>query len=78
LPKVDQIAEVVHAGSVEDKKQLIKTLFERIEQRDGELTRLDPRAWAKPFFNGGDGAARNGTSGTTGEVVPLKHLGGGP
>jgi site-specific DNA recombinase len=50
LSKVEHIADVIRAGSAENKKKLYATLFERIEQRDGRLTQIIPRAWAKPFF----------------------------
>lgn len=52
LPKIERIADVIRAGSAENKKKLFATLFERIEQRDGRLTQITPREWAKPFFNG--------------------------
>ena len=55
LGKVDQIAEIIRAGTAEQKKRLFNSLFERIEERDGELTLLRPREWARPFFNGGHG-----------------------
>jgi DNA invertase Pin-like site-specific DNA recombinase len=53
LPKVDQIAEVIRDGQAPRKKELLNALFERIEERNGEMTALIPRAWARPFFNGG-------------------------
>ncbi len=50
LSKIDPIAKVIRAGSPEQRKVVLRTLFERIEQRDGRLTRIVPREWAKPFF----------------------------
>jgi DNA invertase Pin-like site-specific DNA recombinase len=52
LAKIDQIAEIIREGEPEQKKKLIATLFERVEQRDGTVTLVLPRAWAQPFFNG--------------------------
>jgi DNA invertase Pin-like site-specific DNA recombinase len=56
LPQIDRIADVIRQGSPERTKRLFNTLFDRVEQRDGELTLLRPQAWARPFFNGGNGA----------------------
>ncbi len=50
LAKIDRIADVIREGSPEHKKRLFQTLFERIEQRDGRVTKVIPRTWAKPFF----------------------------
>ncbi|MBI5651826.1 MAG: recombinase family protein [Chloroflexi bacterium] len=50
IPQVDRIAEVIRLGSVKNKKQLFQTLFKRIEQQDGRITRLVIRDWARPFF----------------------------
>lgn len=54
LSKIDHIADVIRAGSPEHKKKLLATLFERIEQRDERVTKIIPRAWAKPFFGEND------------------------
>lgn len=51
LPKVDRIAEIIKAGSPERKKELVNTLFMRIEERDGHITAVFPHDWARPFFN---------------------------
>jgi hypothetical protein len=49
-PKIDRIADVIRAGSAQNKKKLYRTLFERIEQVDGKITRVIARAWTRPFF----------------------------
>ncbi len=59
LNKIDEFAEVIREGTPQQKKKLFNALFERIETRDGEMTLLKPREWAKPFFNGGNGIANN-------------------
>ena len=50
IPKIDMIADVIRERSVQNKKELFQTLFERIEQVDGQVTRVVVRAWARPFF----------------------------
>jgi hypothetical protein len=50
LTKIDQVATVICEGSPEKRKQLFQTLFEQLEQSDGRLTRVVPRAWARPLF----------------------------
>jgi DNA invertase Pin-like site-specific DNA recombinase len=50
IPQIDRIADVIRQGSVRNKKQLFRTLFERIEQQGGRITRLVVREWARPFF----------------------------
>lgn len=50
IPKIDRIAEVIREGSAQNKKELFRTLFERIEQVDGKITRVVVREWARPFF----------------------------
>jgi DNA invertase Pin-like site-specific DNA recombinase len=51
LPKIDQIAEIIREGSAQHQKELYRTLFERIEQVDGRITRIVAREWARPLFN---------------------------
>lgn len=50
LLKIDRIADIVRDGSAQRKKELYRTLFERIEQVDGRITRIIIREWARPFF----------------------------
>lgn len=50
IPKIDRIADVIREGSAQRKKELYRTLFERIEQVDGQITRVVIREWARPFF----------------------------
>jgi molecular chaperone GrpE (heat shock protein) len=50
IPMIDRIADVIREGDVNNKKELFRTLFERIEEVDGEITRVAVRDWARPFF----------------------------
>lgn len=50
IPKIDRIAEVIREGGAQNKKELFRTLFERIEQVDGKITRVVVQEWARPFF----------------------------
>lgn len=51
LLQIDRIADVFCEGSDCNKKELFQTLFERIEQVDGKITRVVVREWARPFFD---------------------------
>lgn len=44
--KLDDLAELIQSGSLEQQRDAIDALIEREEQRDGKLLRIVPRAWA--------------------------------
>jgi len=47
LAQIDQIAEVIAGGTPEQQKAVMNVLFERIEQRNGQIERYRLHPWAR-------------------------------
>ena len=52
LPKIDQIVPVIREGDPAQQRLSMTVLFERVEVLNGEVSKITPRNWARPFFNG--------------------------
>jgi hypothetical protein len=47
LAQVDQMAEVIAGGTPEQQKAVMNVLFERMEQRNGQIERFVLHSWAR-------------------------------
>jgi DNA invertase Pin-like site-specific DNA recombinase len=52
LPQIDQIAQIVAQGTPEQKRDVLSSLFEHVEEIGSVVTVVRVRDWARPFFNG--------------------------
>lgn len=50
LARIDHVAEVIATGTLRQQKEIMNTLFERIEQRDGQIERFTLQLWARGFL----------------------------
>lgn len=50
LARIDHMAEVIATGTPRQQKEIMNTLFERIEQRDEQIERFTPQSWARGFL----------------------------
>jgi len=50
LARIDHVAEVIATGTPRQQKEIMNTLFERIEQRDGQIERFTLQLWARGFL----------------------------
>lgn len=47
MAQIDRAAEVIAGGTPEQQKAVMNTLFERMEQRDGQIERYVSQSWAR-------------------------------
>ncbi len=51
LAQIDQVVEVIAGGTLEQQKAVMNTLFERMEQRNGQIERFVLHSWARGLPN---------------------------
>jgi len=47
LAQIDQMAEVIAGGTPQQQKAVMDTLFERIDERNGQIERFVLHSWAR-------------------------------
>lgn len=65
LTQIDHIAGIIANGEPARQREVIASLFERYETREGKITLARLREWARPFFNGDLDEIEKGTSSGT-------------
>jgi hypothetical protein len=47
LAQIDQVAEMIAGGTPQQQEAVMNTLFERMEQRNGQIERYVVHPWAR-------------------------------
>jgi hypothetical protein len=47
LLRIDQVAEVIAGGTLRQQKEVMNALFEKVEQRDGQIQTYMLESWAR-------------------------------
>jgi len=52
LAEIDHVAEVIAHGTLRQQKELMNALFDRVEQRNGQVERCVVQSWARELLWG--------------------------